>query len=70
MNFKDKLIIESFKQLIISSNYPLLYKQSIIREIDYLTFIKDIMNPNDFYNSLTWYYMKELFRRMGIITVC
>lgn len=49
MNFKDELIIELFKQLIISSNYPLYYKQSIIREIDYLTFIKDIMNPNVYF---------------------
>ena len=70
MNFKDKLIIESVKQLIISSNYPLYYKQSIIREIDFLTFIKDILNPNDYYNSFIWYYMKEIFRRMGIMTVC
>ena len=67
MDYNDKLFIETIKYLVMSSNYPFYYKQNIISEIDYLSFVKDIMNPNDYYRNILWYGVKELLVRTGII---
>ena len=51
----------------MSSNYPFYVKQDDIRKIDYLCYIKDTMNPNDYYRNFIWYSVKDLFVRAGII---
>ena len=67
MNFNDKIFAELIKFLVMSSNYPFYVKQDDIRKIDYLCYIKDTMNPNDYYRNFIWYSVKDLFVRSGII---